>query len=623
MRNRFKLCTALAALLYWAMGLSATPFTPTEWQQLVTSNRNPIFIGQHKNISWPRDRNRNFIDDEIERRFHDGQRVNIIIDLNHCEDPAELQKQFSEYGEVTYVAKLISSVYVSRVPFSRLHLIAERPDVAMVEWQVPTTPEVDTAGRAVQAHKSVTYAGNSAEDLGLDGTGITIAFVGTGISSPHNSDQYSAMTQLNGKYVAGFDATNPSDPGDGSTDPQDELASGAGPTQAPDYHESYMAVLALGAAAPSGSNCEPPTDGSANGNCAGIATGAKYVNVAVCNVASGCDVAGADAKALDWIASFAALHPSLNLRVVNMSFTSCPVSGGNVAQQNDDGSSSLAEQANYLAASGLAVVASMPKNVDCGNTSTSPARLVLPPGSASFAITVNATDDKGTVTRSDDTPWSVTVQGPRCDYDATCPSQSTNPNVSPGNLYALKPDISAPGASSGAPGCTPIQGFGADTAGLEYYSSPQWGVYCEGVGTSPATAAVSGAVALLLQKYPLMQPDSVKWLLTASGDKSHNQPSETGPWGNWDNELGWGMLDIGDAISSVAVNATDLTFTNCTTGSTAGQPCNLKNGAQPWDNEVDILTSNPPQENVPTLVSALIKNNGPNDAQNVVINFGA
>lgn len=611
-----------AAIAAMAIGLCAicaraTAFTPLEWQQRVASNRNPVFVGQLKNISWPRDRNRDFIDDEIERRFHPGNFVNVVIDLNHCETDGQIHEGFGKYGQVAYVVKLISSVYLNHVALANLRKIAERPDVAMIEWQRPNNPEIDTAGRAVQAHKSVTYAGKSAEDLGLDGTGVTIAFVGTGISSPHNANQYAAMSQLNGKYVAGFDATNPNDPGDGSTDPQDEEASGAGPGNAPFYHESFMATVAVGSAAPAGTSCEPPTDGSANGNCAGIAPGAKYVNVGQCN-AAGCD-SSFGPKALDWLGSYAAQSPQSHIRVVNLSYTnqdSCP---------NDDGSSSIAEQANYLAANGLVVVASLPQNTssDCNDQSQAPARMILAPASASFAIAVNATDDKGTVTRSDDTAWSATVKGPRCDYDSTCPSASTNPNVAPGNLYALKPDISAPGGSSNAPGCTPLAPQYPDSAGLEYYANSHWSPYCSGVGTSPATAIVSGAAALVLQKFPLMQPDSLKWLLVASADKSRNQASETGPWGNWDDELGWGILDVGDAISSATTNATDLTFTNCTTGSSAGQPCNLANGAEPWDNEVDIATSVAPRQGVQTTVTTLVKNNGTKDAHNVVVNFGA
>jgi Subtilase family len=609
MKIFFRLAVALVAFICFSADLYATPFTPLEWQQRVERNRNPIFVGQLKNISWPGDQNRNFIDDEIERRFHPGDFVDVIVDLNHCEQAGELKDGFGEYGQMVYVVKLISSIYLNHVAFNNLIKIAERPDVAMIEWQRPNRPEIDTASRAVQATKSVTYAGKSAQDLGLDGTGVTIAFVGTGISSPHNAPAGSAMTQLAGKYVAGYDASNPNDPGNGTTDPQDVEATSQPAGSPPGYHESFMAAVAEGSPAPAGNTCEAPTDGTTGANCAGIAPGAKYVNVSQCSGPSGCDYASA---ALDWIGSFAAQSPQANIRVVNLSYTnsnSCP---------NDDGSSSLAEQANYLAANGLVVVAALPNNTDCGGQT----RTVLAPGSASFAITVNATDDKGTVTRADDTAWTATVQGPRCDYDSTCPSASTNPNVAPGNLYALKPDLSAPGASSNAPGC-PGSSMYPDSGGLEYYSNPTWKGYCGGYGTSPATAIVSGAAALILQKFPGMTPDSVKWLLVASADKTNNLATETGPWGNWDHELGWGILDVGDAIASATSNATDLSFTNCTTGAAAEQPCNLANGAQSWDNEVDITTSATPQENVPTTVTTLIKNNGPNDAHNVVVNFGA
>src|SRR5215475_841350 len=59
--------------------------------------------------------------------------------------------------------------------------------------------------------------------------------------------------------------------------------------------------------------------------------------------------------------------------------------------------------------------------------------------------------------------------------------------------------------------------------------------YFRGSGTSEATAFASGAVALLLQKYPQATPDQVKGMLTASSDKLHSF--------NW-KDAGSGELDL-------------------------------------------------------------------------------
>src|SRR5687768_7136181 len=68
----------------------ASPFTPLEWQQPVSHHANRAFVGQHKHTTWNRDRDQNFIDDEIDARFGPNDRVNIIVDLNRCLKPAEI-----------------------------------------------------------------------------------------------------------------------------------------------------------------------------------------------------------------------------------------------------------------------------------------------------------------------------------------------------------------------------------------------------------------------------------------------------------------------------------------------------------------------------------------------------
>ena len=67
-------------------------FTPLEWQQVVRKHKVALYVGQHKNTTWIRDRNRNFIDDEIEARFHAGDVLNIVVDLNTCLPPERITR---------------------------------------------------------------------------------------------------------------------------------------------------------------------------------------------------------------------------------------------------------------------------------------------------------------------------------------------------------------------------------------------------------------------------------------------------------------------------------------------------------------------------------------------------
>jgi hypothetical protein len=557
-------------------------FTPLAWQQLVQNHSNPKFIGQRKHTTWVRDLNRNFIDDEIESRFKPGGHVNVILDLNRCMSPGQIKDTFARFGRVVYASRTISTVYLNDVLFDSLRSLSERPEVAMIEWQAPNTPEaIDTASRAIDAHSSHTYAG-SAQDNGLDGTGVVVAVVGTGVSDTANSGT-NGFAQLNGKLVAGYDATNPSDPGDGSTDPPDVET----------YHESLMAAIIVGAPAPAGITCRTPNDRSP-ANCAGIASGAKYVNVRQCSIdASGvhCD-STSGAKALDWVAANA---QKFNIRVVNMSFSESCVS--------DDGTSASAQQANYLVALGMvAVVAAerswspmTPPGCTPPFTITLGEQWVTAAGSGSFTIQATGSDDNGTVIRTDDLIWSNYTTGPRIDFNFQSP-----------DVLALKPDIAAPGQN-----LTVYQSGTTVISGIS--------------GTSPATAIVSGAAALLLQKFNQeITPDSLKQLLLTGVDPSHNTPygTMTGPWGNWDKAFGWGILNVGGALQAASAQSTDVTFPNCVTGAVVGSPCNLANGAPSWDNEVDITTPSTPQQGVPTTINVAIYNAGPSVATNVLVNFG-
>jgi hypothetical protein len=270
---------------------------------------------------------------------------------------------------------------------------------------------------------------------------------------------------------------------------------------------------------------------------------------------------------------------------------------------NDDGTSANAQQANYLVGLGMVVVVSSEKSGSTGCTDANGNAIslangqqwVTPPGSGSMTIQVTGSDDKGTVKRTDDTIWSNYVTGPRIDF-----------NLAMADVSALKPDIASPAQN------------------LTIYKSGNT-VFSGVSGTSPAAALVSGAAALLLQKFNLqITPDGLKQLLLNGADNSHNTAfgNIAGACPNWDTAFGCGIVNVGQALSNATAQSTDLTFTNCATGGTVGSPCNLSNGARPWDNEVDITTNPAPQFNVQTIITVNVTNRGSNTATNVLVNFG-
>jgi serine protease AprX len=118
---------------------------------------------------------------------------------------------------------------------------------------------------------------------------------------------------------------------------------------------------------------------------------------------------------------------------------------------------------------------------------------VTSPGNSPYAITVGATDTRGTVDQRDDTIADYSSRGPtRFDF-------------------AVKPDIVAPGTRI----------VSLESAGSYLVRTyPSWHVagsgknaYMRLTGTSMATAAVSGGVALLLDANPNLSPWQIKLAL--------------------------------------------------------------------------------------------------------------
>ncbi len=574
---------SLAFLMGSALLTSASSFTPLAWQQVVRKHKIKAFVGQRKHTTWIRDQNRNFIDDELERRFHSGQNVNIIVDLNTCLPSGKIEELLGKFGRVKYIEKLVTAVLLDRVSFDDLPKIAALPEVAMVEWQEVGQIMNDVSTRAVQARASNTYSPNTAEDHGFTGAGVNVAIVDTGVDDTHEA--------FKGKFIAGFDATNPSDPGDGSAHPGDDNG-----------HGTHVAGSALGLET-AGRKCRTPDDGSPN-NCGGVAPGAGVVAIKVCNASGTCPNIQ---QGLDWLGTHAA---AFKVRVANMSLGGCA---------DDDGTSAMAQQVNYLVAIGVVMSVAHGNSPNCGVSAGT--QLTGSPGSASFAITVNASDDQGTVTRNDDTIASnFYMVGPRKDFNLTSP-----------DLLALKPDITAPGGRFQPPAGTdnPLFDIWSACSGSAASSFTQ----CVGTstteyhpdsGTSMATPHVTGAAADIIQARPDMDPASLKDLILRTADTSRNFTlgGATFPAVDpaWNSGFGYGLLNVWNAINTAA--ATDVGFPSCVgPPATPGGICTLAPPNPPWENSVDITTAAPPVTGVANTITAQVKNFGSVPAT-VLINFG-
>ncbi|MFU0826795.1 MAG: Peptidase-S8 domain-containing protein [Lachnoclostridium sp.] len=190
-----------------------------------------------------------------------------------------------------------------------------------------------------------------------------------------------------------------------------------------------------------------------------------------------------------------------NIRVVNISV-------GTTAKENTDENSLLVKGVNAVWDAGIVVV------VAAGNNGPGPMSISTP-GISRKVITVGSSDDRITVELFGNKTMDYSGRGPT----ASC---------------IKKPDIVAPG--SNIISCGTMKNYQRYRYNLlnnprNDYSSLMYTVKS---GTSMATPIVSGAIALLLSKYPHMTNKEVKLKLRESAvDLGY-------PW----SKQGWGLLNI-------------------------------------------------------------------------------
>ncbi len=211
----------------------------------------------------------------------------------------------------------------------------------------------------------------------------------------------------------------------------------------------------------------------------GMAPDARIISLKVATADGGADVSQVIA-AIDWVVQHAH-DPGLNIRVLNLSY------GTNSHQPYlVDPLAYAAEQAWKQ---GIVVVAA------AGTESyqrANHARGLADPAYDPFVVAVGATDSMGTLKTNDDEVGS---------FSATACNG------------CRAPDFVAPGAH--------IQGLRVPNSWLDaHHPEARLGdLYFRGSGTSQAAAITSGAVALVLQKYPSLSPDGVKRFLEENTDE--------------------------------------------------------------------------------------------------------
>ncbi|MBU4255639.1 MAG: S8 family serine peptidase [Candidatus Thermoplasmatota archaeon] len=361
----------------------------------------------------------------------------------------------------------------------------------------------DIANPAVKAKQSNEYSPNTAWELGYTGKGINIAIMDTGVDDAHPS--------LKGKMLAGVDFTKPElfFPRDGSYDPDDTNG-----------HGTTCAGIATGTGEP-----EKKYQGTAPdamlidvriGTALGIGPGEiPYLQ----------DIYDSALEGIEWTIKHkdseweGAPEDNYGIDILSLSWGIYPEDEGTVG--GSDGSDEYSTGLNRLVDAGVVVV------VSCGNEGPDNDGLWCM-GAASKVITVGATDDKNTITRTDDVIADYSSRGPRKDNGDDDPYDE------------LKPDVVAPGTNIIQAEYDRI----GDGSGNGYGD--------RGSGTSYASPNVAGIVALMLEANPDLTPKQIKDILreTAEPRGTPEYPDYPYPHNKWNRSYGYGVVDAYEAVKT-------------------------------------------------------------------------
>src|SRR6266513_4236496 len=270
-------------------------------------------------------------------------------------------------------------------------------------------------------------------------------------------------------------------------------------TSDPGGHGTHVAGIVAGNGSRSG------------GEFIGIAPQANVVDVRVLG-STGSGRLSSVIRGIEWVLAH---RTAYNIRVINLSFGA----PANLPCRADPMSAAV----EIAWRRGLVVVAASGNGGPQRDT-------VVTPGIDPYVITVGATDDRGTLGRGDDLLAWFSAWG------------SADSNA--------KPDLVAPGRRIVS---LRVPGSALDVLFPDRVVVAQNGAtYFRLTGTSMATAVVSGAAALLLQRRPTLTPDQVKALLVGT----------TQPYGEDSGQVlpdpiadGSGLLDAYAAVNTAPSGA--------------------------------------------------------------------
>ena len=466
---------------------------------------------------WERsalDQDRNKVHDSLqESHFITGIGISYGADVNQGH-----LAQLEQMGlNIVDVIESVDAVLLGMLNTSIVGELAALDDVVMVERYGEIHLYGDIQTPAVKARNSTLYPG--AWDLGVSGDGVVIAMVDTGVDNEHPG--------LSEKFVAGYDAVCFV-----HSDPTCVLAGGRvedGSYDPDDGNQHGTACMGMAAATGIDANGEQ-TDFY------GAAPDAALVDVRI----------GTDAGAgpfenyllsqefyesamngLQWIidhkddAWAGAEESEYGIDIISLSWGITSHEAG--GSDGSDMHSRILDEA---------MIAGVVVSVAAGNDGPDNDGL-SGMGSSDLSVTVGATDDKNTIDREDDTIAGYSSRGPRRD------------NADGNPLNELKPEVTAPGTNIiQAEGCV-TSGTCSNFLGGDASDNGYTG---RGSGTSYATPAVSGVMAMMIEANPDLSPAEIKEILKLTAER-RGEPSAPDVDPFWNRDFGFGMVDAYAAVS--------------------------------------------------------------------------
>ena len=479
---------------------------------------------------WERttmDSNRNGIHDSLETL---EQPVGIGLSYSRDVTDSDVELLESMGYDITDVIEAVDAVLLGVINSSDIWELSQIDGVVMVEryGQVILWGDIQTPN--ILAEQSEVYPHTAWNHTPMRGAGINIAMVDTGTDNEHPG--------LKDKFVAGYDAVCFV-----HTDPECILAGGRetdGSFDPDDGNQHGTACMGMAAA----------TGLDANGEQTGFEGSAP--NASLIDVRIGTD-AGAGPfenyllsqefyesamNGIQWIidnkdTAWPGVDESLHgIDIISLSWGITSHEGG-----GSDGEDMHSRILNEATLAGVTV------SVAAGNDGPDNDGL-SGMGSSSLSITVGATDDMNTIDRDDDDIASYSSRGPRRDNGDNDPTNE------------MKPDVTAPGTNIvQAEACVTSGGCNNFLGG----DASQNGYTGRGSGTSYATPAVTGIIALMMEVNDEINPLVIREILrsTATRMGPASQP-EHDP--HWNEDFGWGLVHGHDAVwTAQYLNMTGMT----------------------------------------------------------------